>query len=1158
MKKFAFKKWVIGLLAVTGITCFSQGLMALRPSQALASSAVNEDADFSIAGASIRLAEPDGLRFVAQIKEGVLTEGAEYGMVLIPEDMDTGADLTKDTTSALVIPATGLWSEELCVANGIEDGYTAFSCALIAAQKDGEPAARFPLEFYNRPITAVAYLTAEGETTYTEKVTRSMTYVAAVESSKPDYEPNLLIEEILSNMEMELSVNDGNKLVAEASAYAPTLLIGGVSSAESALLSVTYSSNNEDVAKIVDGKVQAVADGSATITATLTVGGEKTFTATTEVSVTMSGFAISATAGTAGGGVTGSGVYAQGDSVTLTATTNKGYTFLGWYDSSDTKVETAESYTFTAENDIVLKAKWKQGALSEEEQAWKDTQGYNYFYYPQLGEDVMPIGAFNAPPPPWKEYTTDYITDENYQILAESGINSPTAQFEYIYSNNPNGTNKDNGGIESILKSLDCAQRAGIVYIVKEINGFNLLADGATPEEWALMEAYMSHPAYGGTLLADEPGYNRFNSIAGIMNSWKANEVYGDNKSLLVHSLPMYANAAQLYYGMYGTQTGTPPIDFTSDYEGWVRQYVEMVRPQVYSYDFYPFYGGAEGVWHTNYYQNLSVIREVCMEYNIPFWTWAQAGTFDGPRGTSYAELAIQAHTALAYGAKGIQWFTYWRPYHYDDTTMPTGLVDREGKKTKYYDYVKSVNTQIAAVDHVLMKSKSAGVIQVGSSVLGEIPSADKLTSHGALTSANGIGNALIGCFDYRDQGYAYYVASNDIYNDATITLNFNGTYALEKIQSGVSKQVTAKSITVNVPAGEGVLVVVPKETTSASSPCTVSITNDSTLGNVFGADTYGAGDEVVVAAEAKPGYVFDGWYVNGAKKASTDVYTFTVSENTSLTTQWKKATEPFLINDCEAKAGVDVPATTTVTPSYLHVTSGICSLKVQPAGWSYLNIYLGMDCATLQAMCDTITFDVYSEEAMTLYRKDGATPAVSLAAGESKTVTINTEDLTQDGDFTKKYLTLWAGGAGTIYLDNVVGYPSGGSVINDCETKAGVDVPAATTVTTSTLHVTRGNYSLMVQPTGWSYLNIYLGMDCATLQAKYDTIAFDVYSEEAMTLFRKDGATPEVSLSAGESKTVTINTADLTQDGNFTGNYLTLWAGGAGTIYLDNVVGKK
>ncbi len=59
------------------------------------------------------------------------------------------------------------------------------------------------------------------------------------------------------------------------------------------------------------------------------------------------------------GDVTGAGTYDDGAQVTLTATPNIGYAFLGWYDG-ETLLSTNESYTFVVDADVAFEAKWAE------------------------------------------------------------------------------------------------------------------------------------------------------------------------------------------------------------------------------------------------------------------------------------------------------------------------------------------------------------------------------------------------------------------------------------------------------------------------------------------------------------------------------------------------------------------------------------------------------------------------------------------------------------------------------------------------------------------------------------------------------------------------------------------------------------------------------
>ena len=58
------------------------------------------------------------------------------------------------------------------------------------------------------------------------------------------------------------------------------------------------------------------------------------------------------------GTITGGGTYDYGTNVTLTALTNNGYNFLGWYDSNDYLVTSNSSHTFNVSDNVAFTAKW--------------------------------------------------------------------------------------------------------------------------------------------------------------------------------------------------------------------------------------------------------------------------------------------------------------------------------------------------------------------------------------------------------------------------------------------------------------------------------------------------------------------------------------------------------------------------------------------------------------------------------------------------------------------------------------------------------------------------------------------------------------------------------------------------------------------------------
>ena len=64
------------------------------------------------------------------------------------------------------------------------------------------------------------------------------------------------------------------------------------------------------------------------------------------------------------------------------------------------------------------------------------------------------------------------------------------------------------------------------------------------------------------------------------------------------------------------------------------------------------------------------------------------------------SELMWQANVSLAYGAKGIQYFTYWTPDVSSDASIQFGeaLVSKGGTLTPLYYSAKNVNRYLSVV----------------------------------------------------------------------------------------------------------------------------------------------------------------------------------------------------------------------------------------------------------------------------------------------------------------------------------------------------------------------------------------------------------------------------------------------------------------------------
>ena len=108
-------------------------------------------------------------------------------------------------------------------------------------------------------------------------------------------------------------------------------------------------------------------------------------------------------------------------------------------------------------------------------------------------------------------------------------------------------------------------------------------------------------------------------------------------------------------------------------YDDYVEQFVTTVRPQLLSYDYYPF--GHEKDRST-FFTNLATMRAAALRHDLPFMLIVLAMPHGPYRDPSEAELAWQVHHALAYGARGVSYFTYWTPAGDEEWNNRYGLIE--------------------------------------------------------------------------------------------------------------------------------------------------------------------------------------------------------------------------------------------------------------------------------------------------------------------------------------------------------------------------------------------------------------------------------------------------------------------------------------------------
>jgi hypothetical protein len=193
----------------------------------------------------------------------------------------------------------------------------------------------------------------------------------------------------------------------------------------------------------------------------------------------------------------------------------------------------------------------------------------------------------------------------------------------------------------------------------------------------AVAREYKNDPALAGYYITDEPNASLFPRLAKIVDILRAED---PRHPAFVNLFPNYASREQL-----GSVT----------YRSHVEDFVTRVRPDVLSFDHYALM--QDGTVRGGYFENLAVIADIARKYKIPFVDIILLTPHFDYRDPSAADLHWQAYTAAAFGAKGILYFTYWTPQD-EANTFRNGIIGKDGKRTRHYEEVKSLNAELKAL----------------------------------------------------------------------------------------------------------------------------------------------------------------------------------------------------------------------------------------------------------------------------------------------------------------------------------------------------------------------------------------------------------------------------------------------------------------------------
>ena len=265
-------------------------------------------------------------------------------------------------------------------------------------------------------------------------------------------------------------------------------------------------------------------------------------------------------------------------------------------------------------------------------------------------------------------------TVENYKTIEEAGF---TLSIAYLNSR------------DEVIRHLEAASKTSVKLIVwcPEI-----LTD---PEE--TINAFKKYRSLGGYYLSDEPNSGSFSELSGKYDLFQRID---KKHHIWINVYPKYATNKQL-----GTKS----------YENYINQYIKIINPKFVSFD---HYGLMINGLRSDYFENLEIVSKQCRIYGKPFWAYVLSAEFGDYLPPTKGSLSFQAYSNIAYGAQGIEYYTYQKGRH------KSAIVDENYQKLPIYNAVKELNSEIRYYSKFLTGNK----VEEVSHFSREIPKGTKRT----------------------------------------------------------------------------------------------------------------------------------------------------------------------------------------------------------------------------------------------------------------------------------------------------------------------------------------------------------------------------------------------------------------------------------------------
>lgn len=422
---------------------------------------------------------------------------------------------------------------------------------------------------------------------------------------------------------------------------------------------------------------------------------------------------------------------------------------------------------------------------------------------------------------------SDEEIDKKLQVYKATGFTLLLSEFVGVLKNDV----LDEEHQVALVTYLKAAERNGLGVIVcsewlnsllknenAAINFTDTSANG-TPVWQAVLSQYVDflsqYPAFRGFMMADELQIKYAENYKKVVTYLK--EIKPD---LILHS----SQVSSVAYTADGWGPGTLTLDTTTNnteelaYKDYVRNFGTVNG--YFTFDMYPLLftdklvGTDTYSVNSQWYDNLKWTSEVVDEQKgaMTMGVTIQSCKLDGTGNiwstteryapTQKSDIGFQVYTAMAHGAKAINYFTY------EDHPTDQNVSESIAHNTEVRDAVTAVNQEVASFGYVYKSFDWKNTLDIAKGKTNSSTGNNRLAS---ASSENG--RAFVGCMRDSDGFDGYMIANAEgprTGTSVTVTLAFNkaNSVTVYKGTACTTQDITDGKYSVTLSPGEGAFVI--------------------------------------------------------------------------------------------------------------------------------------------------------------------------------------------------------------------------------------------------------------------------------------------------------------------------------------------------------------